>query len=220
MTARLFVGVPVAPAVAHALAGVAETLARRARGGSVALRWAPPAGYHVTLAFLGAARPEAVTAVRARLLEVAAGGRGFRFRTHRLGGFPSLERAAVLWAGIEDQSGELTRLADAVATAMADLGFARDRRAYHPHVTLARLGEPASVAELALPLSEQVFGETRCDSLTLFESVTTPHGSEYRPIVRAALGTPKSAPERQSDPVQPGPIDASHGSDDGWDRTP
>ena len=220
MTARLFVGVPVAPAVAHALAGVAETLARRARGGSVALRWAPPAGYHVTLAFLGAARPEAVTAVRARLLEIAAGGRGFRFRTHRLGGFPSLERAAVLWAGIEDQSGELTRLADAVATAMADLGFARDRRAYHPHVTLARLGEPASVAELALPLSEQVFGETRCDSLTLFESVTTPHGSEYRPIVRAALGTPTSAPERQSDPVQPGPIDASHGSDNGWDRTP
>ena len=65
----------------------------------------------------------------------------------------------MLWAGVEDASGELARLADATAAAMAELGFARDRRPYHPHVTLGRLREPAAVGELLLPLAEQVFGE-------------------------------------------------------------
>ncbi|MBK9034031.1 MAG: RNA 2',3'-cyclic phosphodiesterase [Myxococcales bacterium] len=217
---KLFVGVPVAPAVAHALAGAAETLARRARTSGVALTWVPPAHYHVTLAFLGAARPEVVTAVRAQLATVAAAGRSFRFRAGRLGAFPSVERATVLWAGVEDASGELARLADAVAAAMTELGFERDRRAFHPHVTVARLRDPSAIADLILPLSEQVFGETRCDAVTLFESVVTSNGSEYRSIARTALGTPKTAPERQSEPVQTGPFDASHGSDDGWDRTP
>ena len=132
----------------------------------------------------------------------------------------SADRATVLWAGVEDASGELARLADATAAAMAELGFARDPRPYHPHVTLGRLRAPAGVGELLLPLAEQVFGESRCDSAVLYNSVSTSNGYEYRSVGRAPLGTPKSAPERQSEAVQTAPFDASHGSDDGWDRTP
>ena len=217
---RLFLGVPVAPAVGQALAGAAETLARRARTQGLALAWAPPVGYHVTVAFLGAARPEAESAVRARMVELAVAARPFRWKAARLGAFPTLERATVLWAGVDEPSGELARLADALAAGMAALGFRRDPRRYHPHVTLARLREPAAIGDLVLPLSEQVFGETRCDSVTLFETVASPNGSIYRAVARAPLGTPKSAPERQSEAVQTASFDASHGSDDGWDRTP
>ncbi|MBK7078444.1 MAG: RNA 2',3'-cyclic phosphodiesterase [Myxococcales bacterium] len=217
---KLFVAVPPAPAVAQTLAGAVETLARRARSQGLAVAWVPPVNYHCTLAFLGAARPEIATAVRAQLASVAAGARGCRWRATRLGAFPSLDRATVLWAGVEDASGELARLADATAAAMAELGFARDRRPYHPHVTLGRLREPAAVGELLLPLAEQVFGESRCDSAVLYNSVSTSNGYEYRVVARTPLGTPKSAPERQSEAVQTAPFDASHGSDDGWDRTP
>jgi len=217
---KLFVAVPLAPAVAQTLAGAVETLARRARGAGLAVTWAPPVNYHCTLAFLGAARPEAVAAVRERLADVGARSRGFRWRATRLGAFPNADRATVLWAGVEDASGELARLADATAAAMAELGFARDPRPYHPHVTLGRLRAPAGVGELLLPLAEQVFGESRCDSAVLYNSVSTSNGYEYRPVGRAPLGTPKSAPERQSEAVQTAPFDASHGSDDGWDRTP
>lgn len=217
---KLFVAVPVATAVAQTLAGAVETLARRARAQGLALTWVPPVNYHVTLAYLGAARPEAVTAVRAQLAVVAAAARSFRWRANRLGAFPTADRATVVWAGVEESTGELARLAEAVAAAMAELGFARDPRPYHPHVTLARLREAGAVADVMLPVSEQVFGESRCDSITLYESAATSSGYEYRRIARAPLGTPKSAPERQSEPVQTAPFDASHGSDDGWDRTP
>jgi 2'-5' RNA ligase len=205
--------------VAHALAGVAETLARRARTAGIAPTWVPPANYHVTVAFLGEARPEVVTAVGDRLRAIAVAGRPFRFRAARLGAFAALDRATVVWSGVEESTGELSRLAAVVGDAVAELGFPRDARTYHPHVTLARLRAPTAVGEWLLPLSEQVFGESRCDSLTLFESVATSNGSEYRVVARAPLGTPKSSSERQSDPVQPQPFDASHGTDDGWDRT-
>ncbi|MEZ4399516.1 MAG: RNA 2',3'-cyclic phosphodiesterase [Kofleriaceae bacterium] len=220
MTAvRLFVGVPVALGVSRALAGACETLARRARGGGLTLAWVPPARYHVTVAFLGGARPEVVPAVRAALAEVARAARPFRFRCERLGAFASPERATVVWAGIDDASGDLARLAHEAGAAMADLGFATDPRPYRPHVTLARLKAPEPVSEVLLPLSEQVFGESRCDALTLYESSLVANGYEYGVIAREALGTPKSVAERQTDTVQTAPFDASHGSDDGWDRT-
>lgn len=212
---RLFAGVPVAVPVAQALAGACETLARRARHHDVRIAWVPPANYHVTLAFFGAARSEVVPAVIDRMRTVAAAGKPLRFRTARLGAFASPSKATVVWAGVDDPGGELARLAEAVAAAGAELGFARDARAFHPHVTIGRLKAPAAVAEVLLPLSEQAFSETRCDSITLFESVTKPSGSEYRVVASLPLGRPES----QSVPVQTASIDASLGSDDGWDRT-
>ena len=216
---RLFVGIPVAVPVAQALAGACETLARRARHQDVRIAWVPPASYHVTLAYFGAARADVVPAVVDRLRTLALAARPLRFRTARLGAFGSTASATVVWAGIDEPSGELVRLAGAVAAAGEDLGFARDRRTYHPHVTIGRLGAAAAVAEVLLPLSEQTFSETRCDSLSLYETVTKPNGSEYRVVAQLPLGTPNSAAERQSPSVQTAPFDASLGSDDGWDRT-
>lgn len=217
---RLFVGVPVAVPVAQALAAACESLARRARSQDVRIAWIAPASYHVTLAFLGHARPDVVPAVADAVRAVAATARPFRFRTARLGAFAKPERATVVWAGVEESTGELARLAGAVADACAELGFPREKRAFHPHVTIGRLREPAAVGDVLLPLSEQAFSETRCDSIVLYESIMKPGGSEYRAVATAPLGTAKSAGQRQSEPLQSGPFDASLGSDDGWDGGP
>lgn len=212
---RLFVGVPVAVPVAQALAGACETLARRARHQTVQIAWVPPASYHVTLAYFGAARADAVPAVVDRLRAIALAGRPLRFRTVRLGAFASAASATVVWAGVDEPSGELAKLAGAVAAAGEELGFARDRRTYHPHVTLGRLRVSAAVAEVLLPLAEQAFSETRCDSFNLYETVAKASGSEYRVVASLPLGRAES----QSVPVQTASLDASLGSDDGWDRT-
>jgi len=216
---RLFVGLPVAVPVAQALAGACESLARRARHQDVRIAWVPPASYHVTLAYFGAARADAIAAVVDRLRAAAAAARPLRFRAARLGAFPSVASATVVWAGVDEPSGELARLADAMAAAGEELGFARDHRTYHPHVTVGRLKVASAVGEVLLPLSEQAFSETRCDSISLYETVTKSNVSEYRVVARLPLGTRNPTVERQSPPVQTAPFDASLGSDDGWDRT-
>lgn len=249
---RLFVGVRVSVAVANALAGCAEALARRARdagggdlrfaareggpGGSdgeagappggrgIDLRWVTPVNYHVTLAFLGWTGLEAIGRVRDALRAAVAGENRTTFRTSRLGAFPSLDHASVLWAGIEDGAA-LTGLARSVGEAMAGLGFERDARPYHPHVTLARLRSPRAIREIVLPMAEQMFGDTRIDAVTLFESETKSSGSVHRELEKIsfhrALGPPAEPLQRQTDALERGtpdrePDDAL--TDDGWPR--
>lgn len=249
---RLFVGVRVSVAVANALAGCVETLARRSRdagggdlrsaardeepdsadagagalpgGRGIDLRWVAPVNYHVTLAFLGWTGLEAIGRVRDALTAAVAGQNRTTFRTSRLGAFPSLDHASVLWAGIEDGAA-LTELARSVGEAMAGLGFERDARPYHPHVTIARLRFPRAIRAIVLPMAEQMFGDTRIEALTLFESETKSSGSVHREIEKIpfqrALWTSSEPSQRQTDALERGtpdrePDDAL--TDDGWPR--
>jgi len=221
---RLFVGARVSVATANTLAGCAETLARRARTAGVDLRWMAPANYHVTLAFLGWTGVDAIGAVCDALLAATAGLERIAFRTSRLGAFPSLDKASVLWAGIEDGA-TLGRIAQSVGEAMAALGFSRDARAYHPHVTLARLRDPRAIREVVLPMAEQMFGDTKIDALTLFESETKSSGSVYREVekitFRRAPNAPPKNEKRQTVALERGTADREPDetqTDDGWPR--
>ena len=205
---RLFVGVRVSVATANALAACAEMLARRARDAGVDPKWVAPASYHVTLKFLGATRDDAVGAVREALAGACAGVQAFRFRVARLGAFASLERANVVWAGVEEGAA-LGELAKRVERATTALGFASETRAFHPHVTLARLREPKPVRELVLPLAEQVFAETRVDAITLFES----SGPAYQELARIAFRAAEAPVPRPGAVADPG-----DDTDDGWPR--
>lgn len=231
MSKRLFVGARVSVATANALAGAAETLARRARDAGVDVRWVAPVNYHVTLKFLGNTRDEAIAAVRDALEAAAEGTPRIAFRTARLGAFPSLDKARVVWAGVEDLGGEgaLARLAARIDERCAAIGYAPEPRGFHAHVTLGRVRETRPIREVVLPMSEQMFGDTRIEAITLFESETKSTGSVYRelqriPFKRAVSGV-SGASERQTAAVE---LDArpSHPStapddeetDDGWPR--
>jgi len=230
---RLFVGVRVSVATANALAACAETLARRAKDAGVDLRWVAPVNYHVTLAFLGWTGLDAIGSVCDALEAATAGFDRLAFRTTRLGAFGSLDKASVLWAGVEDSGGAtgLVGLATAIGDAMAGLGFAREPRAYHPHVTLARLRETRVIRDVVLPMSEQMFGDTRADAVTLFESETKSNGSVYLEIAKIALKRPPQRPlggeKRQTGALERGSADRAPGqsnggdedeTDDGWPR--
>ena len=208
---RLFVGARVSVHTANELAACAETLARRANDARIDVRWLPPPSYHVTLKFLGWTRDDALAAVRDALDAAARGFSAMTFRTARLGAFASLDRASIIWAGI-DRGEPLAALAEKIDAATAGLGFARETRAFHPHVSIGRVRETRSVREIVLPLAEQVFGETSIDAITLFESETKSSGSVYRELHRITFKAPEKAPERQSAPVE---LDET---DDGWPR--
>lgn len=229
---RLFVGIRVSVSTANNLAHAAETLARRARDAGVDVRWVAPTNYHVTLKFLGWTREAAIGAVCDALDAAAVGTPRMTLRTTRLGAFPSLDKANVLWAGVEEQSGALAALAARIDAACAALGFRAEHRGFHAHVTLGRARETRALRDVVLPVSEQMFGDTRVDAATLFESETKSTGSVYREVHRiifkTAPNTGSEASERQTPAVQ---LDAPNRSneslrsgasdedtDDGWPR--
>lgn len=210
---RLFIGIRPAVTVVAELGEVCETLARRAQTAGVPIKWVTPASYHVTVKFLGWARPEVVPAI-VDAIRAAATVAPFPFTTARLGAFPARDRASVVWAGVDSEP--IARLARALDDRCAGLGFAREKRAFHGHVTLGRLRDPRSVSEVILPFAEQVFSETRVHMITLYESVTKPAGSEYRSVADLALGAPWEPQKRQTRGVESSleRID----TDDGWPR--
>jgi 2'-5' RNA ligase len=201
---RLFLGVEISLAAVRELTAVAESLRRRARATGLQVRWVAPESYHVTLKFLGWTRPEAVVAIAdalagpiAEVGELTITGRG-------LGAFPRADRARVLWGGIDDPAGGLTRLAEIAEAQLETVGFAREPRDFHAHVTLGRIRQPGDVQELLGGGSEKMFRESRVTAVTLFESVLKSSGSEYRAQARFGLREAALAAKRQTESLQAG----------------
>ncbi|RKE20664.1 RNA 2',3'-cyclic phosphodiesterase [Streptomyces sp. TLI_171] len=128
---RLFVAVNPPARATQDLADAAAPL--RELPGADRLRWSDPAGWHLTLAFLGEVAVSEVPALERELARVAAEHRSHPLRL--AGGGTFGER--VLWAGVEGDVRALRRLADAVQQA---LGVADEDHGFHPHLTLARAG--------------------------------------------------------------------------------
>ncbi len=229
---RLFVGARVSVATANALGGAAETLARRARDGGIDVRWVAPVNYHLTLKFLGSTRDAAIPAVRDALERATQNTPRITFRTTRLGAFPALEQGRIVWAGVED-AGATAELAARIEEALGRLGHVSPRP-FHAHVTVGRLRETRPLRELVLPIAEQMFGDTRIESICLFESETTTSGYVYRQICRipfkAAVTGGREASERQTAALQLddrkpqitepriSELDPMEETDDGWPR--
>jgi 2'-5' RNA ligase len=200
---RLFIGVRVSLATVRALDEAVQAMRRGAAGERAQLKWVAPASYHITLKFLGWARPEVAFAVRDRVAAAVAGQRAFELDARGLGAFPSLERARVLWAGVDEAGGaRLIDLAGRIERAAEELGFAREQRAFHAHVTLARLRSPGDVRSLLAACPEQVFRNSWIDSVVLFQSHMKSSGSEYEEKARWSLEGDSKPSRRHTGPVE------------------
>lgn len=194
---RLFVGVPIAMQTVEELTGLARELRKGAEDGGLPVRWVSPATYHVTLKFLGWSRPEILDAVRDAIAGAVAAVPRFDFTTRGVGAFPKPERARVLWAGIDEPGGHLPALAAALDQAAAGLGFERETRPFHGHVTLGRLRQPSDVSRLLGPVAEKMFSKTSVDAVVLYKSVMKSTGSEYFVEAEFGLGGPGTGPEKR-----------------------
>ncbi|GAA1838994.1 RNA 2',3'-cyclic phosphodiesterase [Pseudonocardia ailaonensis] len=107
------------------------------------LRATDPAGWHVTLAFLGEADPETL---RDGLARVAAGHPPLDLALSGAGSFGN----RVLWAGLSGDLDGLAALAGAVAEVARAAGLTLDDRPYGPHLTLGFAAPPRPLdAEVA-----------------------------------------------------------------------
>lgn len=217
--AKLFIGVPISVGATDGLGEVANAMRRKAYDNGYQIRWVPPVNYHVTLAFLGNTSVDTIAIIRDRLAPALAPLSRFDFEIRGFGGFPKLERARVLWAGIPDRSGHLAALAGICTRELADLGFRPDRREYHPHVTIGRVKQPDDLRTVIQQHAERVFSKTWVDFVVLFESVAKSGGYHYIERARLGLGKRSENTKRQSSTVQPSTPNAESQAPSG-DRPP
>ncbi|MDT8342645.1 MAG: RNA 2',3'-cyclic phosphodiesterase, partial [Longimicrobiales bacterium] len=111
--------------------------ARPMRERDLPVRWADLDDFHVTLKFLGEVRQERVEAIAAVMDRVARSTPPFPASVSGFGAFPTIRNPSVVWAGV-DATPELRCLKQDLEWGLADLGFEKETRAFHPHLTLGR----------------------------------------------------------------------------------
>jgi 2'-5' RNA ligase len=114
------------------------------------LRAVRPETVHLTLKFLGNVPSEQISRLLEALRPVAGAHTPFALNLSGAGLFPSAKKARVLWLGIGGDMRALGELHLGIENAVAALGFARDRKPFNPHLTVARLRESASRADRLL----------------------------------------------------------------------
>lgn len=179
---RLFTGLDLPDGVVRNL----EELLRRLRP-AARIQWSPPANLHVTTKFIGEWPEE-------RLAELIAGLSGLPGRVpiavgiRRLGFFPNPHAPRIFWCGIEAPG--LSELAADTDGATAAMGIEREKRAYSPHLTLARIkqGQLSGTREQIdlQPLRKAIaglesleFGGFEARSFFLYQSSLWATGSVY-----------------------------------------
>lgn len=187
---RLFVAVELDESI-RAAAGSAGQALRSRLPHDVVARWVPEENIHVTLWFLGEVEEARVAAVLAAL-ESPFDLQPFSMSLDGLGAFPPSGAPRVLWLGVGRGAAELRMLHGRLSARLEPLGFARERRPYSAHVTLARvkdLGSRRSQVAVRRVLAEAVapVSSSPVKAVTLFRSRLSPKGASYEPVLRVPL---------------------------------
>jgi 2'-5' RNA ligase len=167
------------------------------------VRWVPAASLHLTLKFIGE-KPDAMVK---QIEEALSSVRGDTFTTQVRGAgfFPNPKAARVFWVGIESQA-RLVQLAKSIDDVLGCIGVPTEKRAFNPHLTLARGAGGSGAAGRRkgdkpnprfLRLQEELakspapdFGTMTAREFFLYRSQLSSGGSRYTKLARFALDSP------------------------------
>lgn len=152
---------------------------------SADFRWQDDEQLHLTLRFVGEVERPTADDLADALGRIYAA----RFELHiaGVGRFEQLNSGA-LWAGVEPKA-PIAALAAKVERICQSIGLEPERRAYHPHITLARwkgrrTRELKDFLERTGGLSSEPF---TVDRFILFESRLSRHGAHYEAVATYPL---------------------------------
>jgi 2'-5' RNA ligase len=190
-TLRTFIAIELDDSIKDGLVQAQERLKEHIAPRSV--RWVRPGAIHLTLKFLGNTSQDQVEAVRATLPLVVADTSPFSFGVGGLGCFPNTRRPRVVWIGIQEVTGALLGLRQAIEAHVAPLGFPTEKRPFRPHLTLGRVRRYANKSEVAQigKVVDEILvgsmGEMTVTEVSYIKSDLRPSGAVYSTLTAATL---------------------------------
>jgi RNA 2',3'-cyclic 3'-phosphodiesterase len=193
---RLFVALDLPEAIRGRIASFIEEV----RTLVPLVRWVAPESLHVTLKFIGERPDPIVKSIEESLRKVSSPAIQISFRGS--GFFPTEKTARVFWIGIEAGSA-LNQLATRIESELRPLGIEAERRAFNPHLTLARAGNVSGapgrrpgdkpnrrfslLQEKLRAMSPLDFGRMNAIEFFLYRSQLSSRGAQYSKLARFAL---------------------------------
>lgn len=138
---RSFVALPIPEEVAKMIRERVEPFRRH----DTSIKWLPSEKIHLTLKFLGGVAEEMFEEnFFPQFPQLLAPFRPISLATTGRGQFPPRGVPRVLWIGLGGEVELLEKLEVAVEEFFEPIGFPREKRVFHPHLTLARIRQKPS----------------------------------------------------------------------------
>jgi 2'-5' RNA ligase len=148
---------------------------------ATAAKWVSPESIHITLKFLGEVPEKRVDQIDASLASLT--WKPFTIAVHGVGFFPSARSPRVFWVGMDAPT--MQGLTEELDARMEPLGFESEKRAFRPHITIARAKTSrldAALVTASATFAERNFGSFTADRINLVQSTLKPTGAVYSTI--------------------------------------
>ena len=184
---RTFVAIELPPEIRNQLHDHAAQIREAVPESSAS--WSRPENVHLTLKFFGNIPTKKLPLISDAASRVTKDYPRFQIKIGGTGVFPKASRAQVLWIGVDDSSSRLSALQQRLEEEFASEGFAKEDRAYRPHLTIARIRKPEGARRLAETHLHTSFKQIQMTvkELVVFRSELSPKGSRYTAISRHEL---------------------------------
>lgn len=144
-------------------------------------RWVAPDSIHITLKFLGEVPEKQIDDIDAALAGLS--WKHFTITVRGVGFFPGNRSPRIFWAGMEAPT--VQGLTEQLDIRMERVGFEKEKRAFRPHITLARARDTrmdSALVKAASQFDGHEFGSFIADRVFLFRSTLKPAGAIYEKL--------------------------------------
>ena len=181
----------IAIAVSEPVLNSCEEIMARLRNLNVHGRFSKTESIHLTLQFLGNIEEDQIVRIAQVLEQAGSGVAPFDLEVGRLGVFPHLTHPRVVWIGVEPVDALMT-LQSKIQQGLEPLGFPKENRDFHPHLTLLRLKSRKNLRQLAQYIDTEGpglrAGVIQAEQIHLYQSILKPQGAEYLKLFTFRLG--------------------------------
>ena len=187
---RAFIAIDLSPEIHQRLNEVLENY--RKQFVTLPIRWVAVTNIHLTMKFLGDVSLSNLNILTDIIQTEVSSHHQFEISVGGSGAFPNNRMPRVIWVGVEAPQ-ELVAIQNGIQSATARLGYAREERAFLPHLTLGRVSRNASsqdfktISQIIEKTRVGFLGATWVDKVHLYRSDLRPTGAVYTQLFSTSL---------------------------------
>lgn len=173
---RTFIALPAPASVQQSIVETQSKL----QDAQVQVKWDTAEQFHITLKFLGDVETTTIEPLAQALQRSLEQFHQFEVTYQGVGAFPEIVHPKIVWIGIQSNP-ILSSMQQAVEHVCFELGFPKETRAFHPHVTLGRVKGTKNLHRLTDAIKTSTFDplQVHCQEILLMKSDLHPDGAVY-----------------------------------------
>ncbi|HET60280.1 MAG TPA: RNA 2',3'-cyclic phosphodiesterase [Chloroflexi bacterium] len=183
-TIRLFIALTLPTAMQQHCVRLISTLKNDITTG---VRWEVGDKIHITLRFLGETPSTSLPSLTESLNSLAQAHAPIMLHLAGLGAFPNWRSPSVLWLGIVPNAA-LNQLQSDLEQRLAGAGILKDKRKFHPHLTLGRVNRNCTpevirqIQQACQQINLPPFSDFQAPHVVLFQSTLQRNGAIHHAL--------------------------------------